>query len=67
MQSASGPMRKVGAFALAHSKYVIVNGYNFGRGGCSNTRSTLSGYATELLVGDCASRVNIGVKAGTQG
>ena len=40
---------KSGGLCLAHSKYVIVNNYpnyNFGRGGCSSTRSTLSGYAT---------------------
>ena len=40
---------KSGGLCLAHSKYVIVNNYtnyNFGRGGCSSTRNTLSGYAT---------------------
>ena len=43
MQSASGPIRKVGAFGnTANTLSLITNGYNFGRGGCSSTRSTFS-------------------------
>ena len=44
-------MKSVG-LCLAHRKYTcmlsfIINGYNFGQGGCSSTRSTLSGCATD--------------------
>ena len=47
-QFASGPVRKVGAFVwrTGNTLSLIINGYNFGRGGCSSTWSTLSGYAT---------------------
>ena len=49
-QFASSPIRKVGAFVwrTANTLSLIINGYNFGRGGCSSTRSTLSGYATDV-------------------
>ena len=50
VQFASSPIRKVGAFVwrTAHTLSLIINDYNFGRGGCSSTRSTLSGYATDV-------------------
>ena len=50
VQFASSPIRKVGAFVwrTANTLSLIINGYNFGRGGCSSTRSTLSGYATDV-------------------
>ena len=40
----------MGAFVwrTANTLSLIINGYNFGRGGCSSTRSTLSGYATDV-------------------
>ena len=43
MRSASGTIRKVGAFGnTANTLSLITNGYNFGRGGCSSTRRTFS-------------------------
>ena len=50
VQFASSPIRKVGAFVwrTANTLSLIINGYNFGRGRCSSTRSTLSGYATDV-------------------
>ena len=51
VQSALGLIRKVGAFLwhTANTLSLIINSYNFGRGGCSSTRSTLSGYTTVYL------------------
>ena len=39
---------KWGFYAKRHAVFTLslTNGCNFGRGGCSSTRSTLSGYVT---------------------